>query len=149
MNISNQGLNLIKLFEGYRDKAYKCAAGKWTCGYGHTRGVTAASRCNQNIATQWLIEDCAAAENEIATLELTQNQFDALVSLIFNIGVGNWRKSTLRHCIAQKADFETIKFQWLRWRWVTTDNGREPLLLKRRECEIQLYAADARATKKP
>lgn len=91
---SAAGLNLIKKWEGYRGTAYKCPAGVWTIGYGHTAGVTPGMTCSQQQAEEWLKADLRVAENAVNAIgfELTQNEFDALVSFTFNCGVGNLKK---------------------------------------------------------
>lgn len=106
MHISKRGLDeLIKPHEGYHTKqkdgsckAYQCPAGVWTCGWGCTEGVTP--------NTQWTIEEAEAAllqemekheanVDKLVSVPLNQGQFDALVSLCYNIGAGNLKKSTL------------------------------------------------------
>lgn len=90
MKISQNGLNLIKSFEGCRLAAYADVAGVLTIGYGHTKGVYAGMKITQDQADQLLIQDLAGAETAVnkydATYHWNQNQFDALVSFAFNIG---------------------------------------------------------------
>lgn len=90
MKISEEGLKLIKKHEGCRLKAYKCAAGVWTIGYGHTSGVEEGQTITQAQADAFLREDCAKAEKNVNSYydkyKWNQNQFDALVSFAFNIG---------------------------------------------------------------
>lgn len=94
MQISGNGLNLIKEFEGLRLTAYQCSAGVWTIGYGHTRGVTAGMTITKVQAEKYLEADVKWTENAVNELhrEWTQNQFDALCSFTFNCGAGNLRK---------------------------------------------------------
>ena len=66
MEISERGLALIKEHEGYRDTAYRCPAGEWTIGFGHTSGVKEGQRCTPMDAGRWLKEDIAAAEREVS-----------------------------------------------------------------------------------
>ena len=61
MNISDILINKLKAFEGYRRKAYRCAAGVWTCGYGHTHGVTPRTTCTESLAEAWLRSDLSNA----------------------------------------------------------------------------------------
>lgn len=95
--ISNEGLNLIKKWEGLRLTAYKCAAGVWTIGYGHTGGVYAGMKISESQATEYLRQDCQRFENYVnnrnyVPITLNQNQFDALVSFAFNCGQNNLKK---------------------------------------------------------
>lgn len=91
MKTSNRGIELIKSFEGCHLTAYKCPAGVWTIGYGHTTGVKQGQTITQAQADAFLISDLAKYEKYVnATgLELKQNQFDALVSFTYNCGNGN------------------------------------------------------------
>jgi lysozyme len=100
MKISDQGIELIQRFEGCRLGAYKDAVGVPTIGYGHTHGVKMGDHITHQEAEQLLVEDVSIFEkcvNEMfGVTELTQGQFDALVSFAFNLGCGALRKSTLR-----------------------------------------------------
>jgi len=93
MKISKTGLALIKYFEGYRSKAYLCSAGVPTIGYGTTRingqPVKLGMVCTEAQAEAWLASDVLQFEkdvNALVTHELTQYQFDALVSFAYNVG---------------------------------------------------------------
>lgn len=90
MKISDNGLELIKSFEGCHLTAYKCPAGKWTIGYGHTKGVTSGMTITQTQADNYLREDCAGAEANVnkfnSKYSWSQNEFDALVSFAYNVG---------------------------------------------------------------
>ena|ERR1700742_2055056 len=97
MNLSPLGIALIQFFEDYAEKAYrKFSHEPWTCGYGHTRGVTEITTCTPEVALQWLKEDVAEVEAVVNALgyELTQHQFDALGSLGYNIGGHNLVSAT-------------------------------------------------------
>ena len=84
------GLNLIKQFEGCRLKAYKCPAGVWTIGYGHTAGVKAGQTITQARADRMLVEDVERFEKNVnkyyEKYRWSQSEFDALVSFAFNLG---------------------------------------------------------------
>lgn len=97
MKASEELIEKIKEFEGYSNTAYRCAAGVWTCGWGHVRGVTATTTCVKSEAERWLKEDLAPVEAYVGTIEQvrTQGQFDALVDFAYNLGVGNLKGSTL------------------------------------------------------
>lgn len=90
MKISKNGLNLIKKFEGYRDRAYYCSAGVPTIGYGHTRGVNIGDFCTQKQAVRWLKQDIKSAERAVnkyhKVYNFNQNEYDALVSFAYNLG---------------------------------------------------------------
>lgn len=96
MTVSENGLQLIKSFEGLRLTAYRCPAGKWTIGYGHTKGVKKGMYISKEVATHFLIEDVQRVEPVINSYDgiyhWTQNEFDALVSFAFNCGTGNLKK---------------------------------------------------------
>lgn len=96
MLTSETGLNLIKSFEGVRLTAYRCPAGKWTIGYGHTKGVKKGMYISEEVATHFLIEDVQRVEPTINSYDdiyhWTQNEFDALASFAFNCGIGNLKK---------------------------------------------------------
>lgn len=89
MRISENGLNLIKSFEGCRLTAYKCPAGVWTIGWGHTGGVKPGQKITQAEADQMLVSDMAAYEHKVdkyASYHWNQNEFDALTSFAYNVG---------------------------------------------------------------
>lgn len=103
MKISDNGINLIKSFEGLELTAYLDVVGIPTIGFGHTKTVTKADvqnkkTINQNQAVLLLLQDLATYEqavNKLVKVPLTQNQYDALVSLVYNIGETNFKKSSL------------------------------------------------------
>ncbi len=89
MKISTTGLNLIKSFEGCRLTAYKCPAGIWTIGYGHTGNVKFGQKITQAKADAYLKSDLAKFEKHVASYKKynwNQNEFDALVSFAYNVG---------------------------------------------------------------
>ena len=98
MKISSTGLDLIKHFEGFEPKAYLCPAGVLTIGYGSTgKHVTRGQTITQAEATALLAKDVVEFENAVNKLgvTLTQNQFDALVAFVYNVGEPNFKASTL------------------------------------------------------
>ncbi len=97
---SQAGIELIKEYEGLRLKVYKDSAGLPTIGYGHLikPGENFAAGITEKQAEQMLVVDLVTAEDAVkkwVSVALSKGQFDALVSLVFNIGVGSFRKSTL------------------------------------------------------
>lgn len=105
MKLSSKGLDLIKSQEGYHSKhkdgsckAYRCPAGVWTCGWGCTEGVEPNTHWTLDEATEALRREMSKHEANVLKLvkvPLSQGQFDALVSLCYNIGVGALGKSSL------------------------------------------------------
>ncbi|ALQ96701.1 lysozyme [Xylella fastidiosa] len=99
--ISDEGISLIKFLEGLRLHAYRCDAGVWTIGYGETgkHVVPGMKLANEREADARLrarlAKECEPAVRRLVRVPLSQKQFDALVSLSFNIGVGAFQKSTL------------------------------------------------------
>lgn len=138
--ISDKGINLIKKFEGCSLSAYKCPANVWTIGYGHTGAdVTQGKRISQEEAERLLRQDLTVHCNNVSKLvkvPLNQNQFDALVSLEYNIGYNAFSKSTLLRLLNQKKYKEAAE-QFAVWRM----GGGRVLsgLVKRREAEKELF----------
>uniref|UniRef100_UPI001F1926C5 lysozyme n=1 Tax=Escherichia coli TaxID=562 RepID=UPI001F1926C5 len=101
MKLSQRGIDLIKQFEGYSSKAYPDPAtggAPWTIGYGTTKGVKPGMIITAEQAEKMLRDDVAKFESGVSSLvtsPTTQGQFDAMVSLAYNIGLGNFGKSTL------------------------------------------------------
>lgn len=139
MTTSQAGRDLIKKYEGLRLKAYKCPAGVWTVGYGHTRGVTSSTEISQSMADLFLQDDIRPLERHINKLGINfrQGQFDALVSFMFNLGEGNFNKSTLKKKILAGGNDEDIAAEFKKW----NKAGGRVLdgLTKRREEEAELW----------
>lgn len=142
METSNKGLELIKRHEGLRLKAYQCPAGVWTVGYGSTTGVNQWTVVTQKEAEIRLRSDVKTAERAVEQVRylqprLTQNQFDALVSFVFNLDSGNFGSSTLRKkVIANPAD-QSIRTEFEKW--VNANGRRLPGLVARRADEADMY----------
>ena len=139
MRTSRVGINLIKSFESLQLEAYKCPAGKLTIGYGHTAGVQSGDVIDEQKAEQLLAEDLRQFE-EVVNREcpgVNQNQFDALVSLVFNIGTTKFRGSTLLKCVKANPDNTNIRYEFSRW---NKSNGTQLAgLIRRRKAEADLY----------
>lgn len=139
MYVSERGLNLIKLFEGLRLRAYQCSAGVWTIGYGHTACVRPDNIICQEQAEIFLRQDVTLSENAIRRLvsePLSQNQFDALVSFVFNLGTGNFATSTLLKRL-NEGDYNGAAEEFPRW--VYAGGKKLSGLIKRREAEKVLF----------
>lgn len=142
MQISDRGIDLIKEYEGYCATAYPdpgTGAEPFTIGFGHTKGVCNGDQTNMEQATRWLHEDVQEALDAIkdgVRVPLEQYQIDALVSFVFNVGVGNFMKSSLLKRInEQRFDFAAEEF--LRW---NKANGRVMTgLVRRREAERKMF----------
>lgn len=139
MKTSNKGIELIKLHEGLKLKAYRCPAGVPTIGYGHTKGVKIGQVITETQAHDYLVEDLQDAEQTVIRhrLNINQHQFDALVSLVFNIGAGNFANSTLLKKAKKNTNDATIANEFRKW--VYAGGAVMPGLIKRREAEIRVY----------
>ena len=139
MKTSNKGIDLIKKYEGLRLDAYLDAVGVWTIGYGHTLNVKSTDVITLDEAEYFLRQDVAFAEKEVNkhNLNINQNQFDALVSFVFNLGVGNFARSTLLRKIKSNPNDPTIRKEFERWIYAGGKvlNG----LVRRRKEEAELY----------
>ena len=100
MKASNRLIEKIKEFEGYKSKAYRCPAGVWTCGYGHTKHVTLYTSCTKAQAEQWLLDDLKPIEIFLSAskeITKTQGRFDACVDFCFNLVS---QPSVSLHCLS-------------------------------------------------
>jgi lysozyme len=156
VKVSQKCIEQIKKDEGVRSRPYQCPALLWTIGVGHVidpnhAKVPLADRKQLPIPAGWdrvlsaeeiddiLRKDLARFEAGVSRLikvELTQGQFDALVSFSFNVGLGNLQNSTLRMKV-NRSDFEGAAEQFLVW---TKAGGRVlPGLVKRRTHEKEMF----------
>lgn len=140
MKLSGNGLELIKKFEGFRPSPYKDIAGLLTIGFGHLilKNESFTSLTKEEAETLLLkdvkwAEDCV---NEKINVQLTQNQFDALVSFVFNLGCTAFFGSTLRKLVNNK-DFTKAKGEFLKW--CNAGGKKSPGLLRRRIDESVLF----------
>ena len=139
MNISQEGLSLIKKFEGCELKAYRCPANVLTIGYGITKNVTENMEISQEEADEMLNEEITEYEeyvNNMVKVPLEQNQFDSLCAWVYNLGPTNLEKSTLLKLL-NAGDYHLIPSQIRRW----NKAGGETLkgLIRRREAESLLF----------
>lgn len=140
MKTSRNGLELIKRHEGCRLTSYKCLAGIWTIGYGHTgRDVVPGMTITSLQAEELLMKDVRWAEDAInqENLPLNQNQFDALVSFVYNIGAGNFRSSTLLKLLRVNPDSLNMRTEFSKW--CKAKGSTLPGLAFRRKQEADLY----------
>lgn len=138
MKTSKDGFDLIKQFEGCKLKSYKCPADVWTIGYGHTATAKQNMTITKEKADELLEKDVEFFEVSLnkLSLNLTQNEFDCLISFIFNVGFGAFLKSTILKKIKQNKKDE-VPFQLMRW---TKAGGKElPGLVRRRRAEAALW----------
>lgn len=143
MKISQNGIALIKRFEGFRSAPYQCQAGVWTIGWGHTRGVTSSTKPITHAEAEGVLQrdlvKYEASVNRLITRPLTQNQFDALVSFTFNLGGGALQRSSLRMKI-NRGDFDGGAREFLKW--VRAGGKVSYGLLKRRMVEQALFLSN-------
>lgn len=140
MKVSKRCLDLIKEFEGFSAIPYICPAGKNTIGYGHAIQLGEFfTRINEEEAEDLLINDIAGAErcvNVCVESMINQNQFDALVSFVYNVGSGAFQKSSMLRML-NSGDYAGAARQFSRW---INSNGK-PLngLIRRRKAEKALF----------
>ena len=139
MKTSAEGLALIKKFEGLELTAYQCAAGVWTIGYGHTKDVQEGDEWSEAHADHMLeveLEEFEEYINDNVTVALSQNQFDALVSWVYNLGPANLKASTMLK-VLNSGDYEGVPAQIQRW----NKAGGKVLegLIRRRKAEALLF----------
>ena len=151
LKLSTQGMNHIKKWEGLRLQAYRCPAGVWTIGYGHTGpDVKPKLVITEEKAYDLLDKDTDIAENAVnqnVKVRVTQIQFDALVSFVFNVGVGAFKASTLLRMLNQ-GKFNQVPTQMKRW--VYDGNGKAiPGLVRRRKEEAEMWLDDIKPSATP
>ncbi|OTG79567.1 lysozyme [Acinetobacter sp. ANC 4558] len=142
-DISEKGYALIREFEGFRANAYLDSAGIWTIGFGtikiNGKPVKKGDTCTKEQAEQWLKLDCLwvdACLDKYITIVVTQNQFDALASLVYNIGETAFKSSTLLTKL-NAGDFKAAADNFDRW--VNAGGKRLQGLVNRRAKEKELF----------
>ena len=144
MRTNEAGIDLIKHYESLRRQSYLCPANVWTIGYGATRlwdnePVPPFTTITEQQADDLLRRDLVDTEDFVSRLirvPLTENQFSATVSLVFNIGAGNFQRSQSRQRINRK-NYDGAASIW--WQWRRGGGRILPGLVKRRESERQLW----------
>lgn len=147
MEISQRGLDFIAEFEGFSATAYLDENDGWTIGYGHLIQPNEAhlrtAPLTKEQALDLLRQDAGRAQASVRGMvqkQLNQNEFDALTSLVFNIGSGQFSSSTVLRVINEGADKATVSEAWKRWKW---DDGQVlPGLVRRRQAEVDMYYQD-------
>lgn len=152
---SQNGIELVKRFEGLHRvqpdgtvSSYRCPAGKWTIGYGSTRGIRSGMKFTVEQCEERLLEDLRDTEAAVkrnVLVPLSQVQFDALVSWTFNLGEGNLRASTLLKKL-NKGDYLSVPSEMIKWNKATVNGTKQvlPGLTRRRAAEAALWSLDAR-----
>ena len=142
-HITQDGLNLIKQFEGFSAVPYLCTAGYLTVGYGHLVKTQEKERFAAGISEQdaqsMLQVDVGVAERAVLrliTVPLTDAQFDALVSFTFNLGAGALQRSSLRRKV-NREEHADVPAEFMKWVWA---GGRKLKgLVSRRAAEAAMY----------
>lgn len=138
MKISQRGIDLIKHFEGLRLDAYLDSVGIPTIGYGHTKGVKLGDKITEEKAEELLREDLEEFERGVTSKirKATQNQFDAMVCFAFNVGLGNFSKSSVLKWF-NLGEYQTAADSFVLW---NKAGGKElPGLTRRRKAERELF----------
>ena len=118
MKISQEGIDLIKHFEGCELESYRCSANVLTIGYGTTKNVVEGMKISQHQAEELLMKDLEEFEEYVEDLidvKLEQHQFDALVAWTYNLGPTNLKTSTLRK-VLNKGAYDEVPEQMKRWK---------------------------------
>lgn len=139
MVFNEAGLALVKKFEGLRLKAYQDGVGLWTIGYGHRHDVQEGDIITEQDADQFLTQDLSLISGQVKRVlekTLSNNQFSALVSFTFNVGIGNFAQSTLLKLIHAEKIYEAAD-QFLVWHYAGEES--EPGLVQRRSAERELF----------
>ena len=139
MKISEDGLELIKKFEGCETTAYQDSVGVWTIGFGHTKGVEEGQTCSIEDAESMLAEEMDEYEgyiNNMVKVELQQHEFDALVAWVYNLGPTNLGESTMLK-VLNGGQFDRVPDEMNRW----TRAGGKILegLVRRRQAESLMF----------
>jgi lysozyme len=154
MKMTKEGLALIKQFEGFRSHAYRDAVGVWTIGYGHTSmaglptvklGMTITEAEGETILSRD-VDLFARGVQQMVNAKISDAQFSALVSFAYNVGLGNFRKSSVLSAVNQM-DFTAVSRRLQLW---NKAGGRVlPGLVRRRAAEAALFASTATVVEVP
>jgi lysozyme len=140
------GLDLIKSFENYVPRAYRCIAGKWTIGYGDTEGVFPGMIITPAEAERRLLKRLLEFEADVrktVTVPLNDNQFSALVCFAYNIGTGAFSTATSLVQAINRGNFAKVPELWVAWnKYRDPKTGEMKVangLTRRRKAEIELW----------
>lgn len=140
MKINAEGLKLIKDFEGCKLKAYQDIVGVFTIGYGDTLNVKSGDEITQAEADKRLqdrLESFESGVSKLLKVAVTDNRFSAMVCFAYNVGLENFKRSTLLNCV-NKIEWEHAAKEFLRW---NRAGGKEVAgLTRRREAEKALFS---------
>ncbi|MBI1405208.1 MAG: glycoside hydrolase family protein [Caulobacter sp.] len=145
--VSKAAVELIKKFEGYRSKAAQMADGRWTIGFGHTLTAREGAQVSEQDAEALLLYDLIAiahAVNEQTYTPLTQNQFDALCCFAFNIGIDNFKRSSVLRRVNEGSLLQAACAMEM-WRKADFEGERIVVdaLVRRRSAEKTLFLTPA------
>ena len=153
-NVSQDCVELVKKFEGLHKvkddglvHSYRCPAGKWTLGFGATKGIRSGMTCTVAEAEQRLKDDLdehGKIVKRLVNVPLSQGQYDALVSFVFNVGGGNFKSSTALKRL-NSGLYDDVPEQLQRWNKARVDGKLQPLrgLTRRRAAEAAIFSRDA------
>ena len=150
MKLCDEGLELIKAQEGFRSRAYRDPVGVWTIGYGHTSmagpphvraGLEISQSEGENILRRD-VERFASGVRRLLTRSLSDRQFSALVSFAYNVGLGNFERSSVLRAV-NAGNFEAVPRRLSLW--VKAGGRTLPGLIRRRAAEAALFTADGLA----
>lgn len=146
MNLTNEIRAKMMQWEGCRLKAYRCPAGVLTIGYGHTgsdvrEGMTITAAQAVALFNSDVDKFASSVEASLSGVDLKQKQFDAVVSLAYNIGLGALKKSTLYKKVMANPDDPTIRDEFMKHVNARVGGVLKPLpgLVKRRTAEAEHY----------
>ena len=145
MEVNKAGKDLIKRVEGCKLRAYKCPAGLWTIGYGNTFYEDGTKVKQGDVITQQraeqlfnlIVDDFAQKVDALVKSNVSENNFSALVSFTFNVGIGNFQRSTLLRKVNANPKDATIPAEMKKW--VRANGEVLKGLVRRREAEAKLY----------
>jgi len=133
---------LVRMFEGLRLKAYLCPAGKWTIGYGHTKGVKEGQVITKAKAEEYLLEDLQNKQDVMASMihvPVTEGQFIALLSFYFNVRLSSIRSGNVWRLMNAGKTKEAGE---LMLKYINKDSSFENGLRRRREAEHKYFVME-------
>jgi len=144
MEVNKAGRDLIKQYEGCKLKAYKCPAGLWTISWGLTFYPDGTKVKEGDVITQQqaedyfnaIVDDFAKGVDVLVKSNVTANNFSAIVSFAFNVGMGNFRRSTLLRKVNANPKDPSIRAEFMKW--TRANNVVLKGLVRRREAEAKL-----------